>query len=76
MILPKPVRDHLRLSPGAILQLEESAEGILLRPVKRRASLIEENGFLVHCGEAPPGFDWSRAVDDDREERAKDILHP
>ena len=73
VVLPKPVRDHLRLSPGSNLELEERSEGIMLRPVKRRVSLVEKDGLLVHCGEAPRGFDWSRLVDDYREERVKDL---
>jgi AbrB family looped-hinge helix DNA binding protein len=72
VVLPKPVRDHLRLIPGSNLELEERAEGIVLRPVKRRASLVEKDGLLVHRGEAPPGLDWSRLVEDCREERVKD----
>jgi AbrB family looped-hinge helix DNA binding protein len=73
VVLPKPVRDHLRLGPGSSLELEERAEGILLRPVKRRASLVEKDGLLVHRGEAPPGFDWNRMIEDCREERFKDL---
>jgi AbrB family looped-hinge helix DNA binding protein len=72
VVLPKPVRDHLRLIPGSNLELEERAEGIVLRPVKRRASLVEKDGLLVHRGEAPPGLDSSRLVEDCREERVKD----
>jgi len=28
VVLPKPVRDHLRLRPGSNFELEERAEGI------------------------------------------------
>ena len=73
VVLPKPIRDHLRLSAGANLELEERAEGIMLRPVKRRLSLVEKDGLLVHRGEAPRGFDWNRLVEDYREERVRDL---
>jgi AbrB family looped-hinge helix DNA binding protein len=72
IILPKPVRDRLQLRPGANLELQESPEGILLRPVGQAASMVQKNGIWVHLGRAPRGFDWSRAVDDAREERIKD----
>jgi len=73
VVLPKPVRDNMRLVPGSSLALEERADGILLRPIKRRASLVEKDGLLVHRGEAPLGLDWSRLVEDCREERGKDL---
>jgi AbrB family looped-hinge helix DNA binding protein len=73
VVLPKPVRDHMRLSPGSDLELEERADGILLRPVKRRASLVERDGLLVHRGEAPLGLDWNRLIENYREDRAKDL---
>ena len=72
IILPKPVRDRLQLRPGANLELQESPEGILLRPVGQAASMLQKNGIWVHLGRASRGFDWSRAVDDAREERIKD----
>ena len=67
VVLPKPVRDHMRLVPGSSLELEERADGSLLRPVKRCASLVENDGLLVHRGEAPLGLDWTRLVEDCRE---------
>ncbi len=73
VVLPKVVRDRLRLRAGSGLTLEERAEGILLRPIGRRASLIEKGGLLIHRGEAPKGFDWERMVADQRDERIQDI---
>ncbi len=73
IVLPKRVLDHFRLRPGSSLKLEAGPEGLLLRPVERRASLVEREGILIHVGEVPPGFDWTRAVEEHREERIKDI---
>jgi hypothetical protein len=41
-------------------------------------SLIEQNGILVHSGQPPKNFDWQRIIEDDREERTRDIVssHP
>ncbi|PYY02429.1 MAG: AbrB/MazE/SpoVT family DNA-binding domain-containing protein, partial [Acidobacteria bacterium] len=33
IVLPKPVRDRLGLKAGASLEICESADGLLLRPV-------------------------------------------
>ena len=73
IVLPKPVRDRFRLHAGSDLQLELSAEGILLRPLERRASLIQKEGLLLHCGEALNRFAWDRLVEDHREERIQEL---
>ena len=73
IVLPKQIRDRLRIHSGGTLSLEESAEGILLRPLRRRASLILKRGLLLHTGEAAKGYDWSRIVEDHREEHIQDV---
>jgi AbrB family looped-hinge helix DNA binding protein len=73
IVLPKIVRDRLRLHAGSDLMLEESPEGILLRPVEQRASLVEKQGLLVHRGEGPAAFDWNRMIEEAREDRIKDV---
>ncbi len=36
-------------------------------------TLIQENGLLVHLGKAPQSFDWDHMVDEQREERIREI---
>lgn len=72
LVLPKPVRDRFRLRAGANLELEEHPEGLILRPVARRASMAQEKGIWVHLGKIPEGLDWDELVDAVREERLKD----
>jgi AbrB family looped-hinge helix DNA binding protein len=71
VVLPKPVRDRLGLRAGSELEIEETPEGVILRPVDRRPSLIKKGSFWVHTGQLPAGYDVIRAIDDDREERAR-----
>jgi AbrB family looped-hinge helix DNA binding protein len=73
IVLPKPVRERFRLRAGANLELEERPEGVVLRPVGQRPSMIKRNGVWVHLGRAPQGYDWSRILDDARDERIKDV---
>lgn len=73
IVLPKKTRERLRLRAGSQLMLEERPEGVLLRPVERQPSLVDRGGILVHMGQAPDDFDWTRVVDDHREERLKDL---
>ncbi len=71
VILPKPVRDRLGLTAGNDLEIQETPEGIVLRPAGRRPSLIRKGSFLVHTGEIPQGYDILKAIDEDREERMR-----
>ena len=73
IVFAKQIRERLRIQSGSALSLEESAQGILLRPIRRRASPILQRGLLPHRGEAVKGYDWSRIVEDQREERVQDV---
>src|ERR1700730_12671972 len=72
VVLPKRVRDRFRLRAGANLELEEHPEGLILRPVARRASMAQEKGIWVHLGKIPEGLDWDELGDAVREERMRD----
>jgi AbrB family looped-hinge helix DNA binding protein len=48
IILPKPVRDELNLSAGDTLELETSAEGITLHPIRPAPPLQKERGVWVY----------------------------
>jgi AbrB family looped-hinge helix DNA binding protein len=73
LVIPKPLRDRMRLEPGADLEVEETAEGLLLRRISQKPSLIEQNGLLIHIGKPPKSFDWERIIEDEREERTRDV---
>lgn len=73
VVLPKPVRDRLGLKAGTDLELHETSEGVMLKPVQHRPSIINRNGLLVHRGKLPKGFDWNRLIDDDREDRMRKL---
>ena len=71
VILPKPVRDRLGLHEGSDLDIEETPDGVLLKPTEQRPSMVKKQGLWVHTGKVPPGFDIVRAIRDDREERIR-----
>jgi AbrB family looped-hinge helix DNA binding protein len=73
VVLPKPVRDRFGLKAGTDLEIEETPEGVVLKPVQRRASLVVRDGLLIHRGKLPKGFDWNRLLEDDREERMRKL---
>jgi AbrB family looped-hinge helix DNA binding protein len=71
VILPKPVRDRLGLHAGSDLEIQETMDGVVLRPAGRRPSMVKKGRFWVHTGELPPGYDILKAIDQDRQERMR-----
>ncbi len=53
IVLPKPLRDELRLSAGDALELESSGEEITLRPLRGSAGLHKKHGVWVLSAEQP-----------------------
>jgi AbrB family looped-hinge helix DNA binding protein len=47
IVLPKPLRDELQLTPGDALELQCSAEEITLRPLRGNAPLRKKRGVWV-----------------------------
>jgi AbrB family looped-hinge helix DNA binding protein len=48
IVIPKVLRDELKLSPGDSLKLEAEGEKITLRPVRGAAPLRKERGIWVY----------------------------
>ena len=71
VVLPKPVRTRLGLRAGSDLELQETAEGILLKPTEHEPSMVQVDGVWVYTGKVPPGWDSVQAIKDDREERIR-----
>ena len=74
VVLPKPLRQRLGLRSGSTLEATEAAEGLLLRPIAHRPSLVERDGLLVHTGRPIRPFDWQELREDVEQERLRDIL--
>jgi AbrB family looped-hinge helix DNA binding protein len=53
VVLPKPVRDELQLSPGDRLELESSEQQIVLRPVRGTGTLRKKCGVWVFSSGEP-----------------------
>ena len=71
IVLPKPVRDQLRLLPGDALLLDSSREKITLRPVRKNAPLRKKRGVWVYsAGEPLPAFVVQDTEEQIRRERA------
>ena len=72
VVLPQHIRRQFNLSPGDKLDLEVTPDGIFLRSRSRRVHLSDENGLLVHEGEA--AGDLVQAVELARAGRDADVM--
>lgn len=51
IVLPKPLRDRLRLTPGTKVDVSEYGSGLHVTPIGRTARLEERDGRLVAVAE-------------------------
>jgi AbrB family looped-hinge helix DNA binding protein len=74
IVVPKPLRERLGFKPDTELVAIEQPEGVLLKRVEQRPSMVKVDGLWVHLGRAEPGANWERILEDVREERIESVL--
>jgi AbrB family looped-hinge helix DNA binding protein len=51
LVVPKPLRDALGLTPGSSVDISGYGAGLLLVPSGRTARLVDKDGVLVATGD-------------------------
>lgn len=74
IVVPKPLRERLGFKPDTELEAIEQPEGVLLKRVGQRPSMVKVDGLWVHQGTAEPGANWERILEDVRAERIESVL--
>ena len=74
IVVPKPLRKRLGFKPDGEVQAIEQPEGVLLKRVEQRPSMVRVDGLWVHLGIAQQGANWERILEDVREERIESVL--
>ena len=70
VLIPKNLRDELRLEPGDTLELESEGEKVTLRPVRATTPLRKERGVWVfRSGNKISAADTDKAIRAIREQR-------
>lgn len=70
VVLPKPVREKLRLAPGDELELKTTDDQITLRPLRGTAQLRKKCGVWVfHSGEPLSASAVEETIEQIRRER-------
>jgi AbrB family looped-hinge helix DNA binding protein len=72
VLIPKTLRQSLRLGPGDSLHLESVGEQITLRPVRPKALIKKEKGVWVYQGE-PTSASIPDLLDRQREQRLREL---
>jgi AbrB family looped-hinge helix DNA binding protein len=70
LVIPKRVREDLGLRPGAVLEVEERDDQIVLSVRREKPDLVREGRVLVYDGEAVG--DLERAVEAQRLARSEE----
>ena len=71
VVLPKAVRDEYALSPGTVLEVEETPDAIVLRPAHDQPTVRQKDGLLVVA--APMAADLTDIVRQSRDQRLDDL---
>ena len=74
IVVPKPLRERLGFKPDTELVAIEQPDGVLLKRIEQRPSMVKVDGLWVHQGSAEPGADWERILEDVREQRIESVL--
>jgi AbrB family looped-hinge helix DNA binding protein len=74
IVVPKPLRERLGFRPDSELEAIEHPDGVLLKRVEQRPSMVKVDGLWVHQGTAEPGANWERVLDELRDERIGTVL--
>ena len=74
IVVPKPLRERLGFKPETELEAIEQPEGVLLKRVEQRPSMVKVDGLWVHQGSAEPSANWERILEGVRAERIESVL--
>jgi AbrB family looped-hinge helix DNA binding protein len=70
VVIPKPLREELRLGPGDALEMDSVGEEITLRPVRGTGPLTKEQGVWVfRAGQPLPASATDEMLRQIRQER-------
>jgi AbrB family looped-hinge helix DNA binding protein len=74
VVIPKTLRDELRLAPGDSLALETDGDCMMLRPVRSASALRKEHGIWVfYTGRKLSAAETDRAIESLRQERDREM---
>jgi AbrB family looped-hinge helix DNA binding protein len=76
IVVPKPLRDRFGFRPDTELEAVDQPDGMFIKRVEQRPSMVKLDGLWVHQGSPEPGANWERVVEEVREERTMTKAEP
>lgn len=74
VVIPKTLRDELRLMPGDTLTLESDGDLLMLRPVRSASPLRKKRGIWVFHGDRKiSAAETDQALESVRQERNREL---
>ena len=74
LVVPKPIRERLGFRPNTEMDAIEQTDGVLLKRIEQRPTMVKVDGLWVHQGLAEPKANWEGVLEDVREERVFSTL--
>jgi AbrB family looped-hinge helix DNA binding protein len=72
VVIPKALRDELRLEPGDVLALESEGQRVTLRPVRSSTRIrIERGVWVFRTGKLLPAPVTDKVLDESRRQRGR-----
>jgi AbrB family looped-hinge helix DNA binding protein len=73
LVLPKRVREALRVGPGDSLEVITDGDRVTLTPVRVNAGLHKERGIWVYRSGSPSKISIPDLIDETRRQRSRDL---
>jgi AbrB family looped-hinge helix DNA binding protein len=74
VVLPKSIREGLRVGPGDTLEIESEDDRLIVSPVRIRPGLQKEQGIWVYRSGAPANISIPDLIDRQRDQRTRELL--
>ena len=74
LVLPKSIREALRIAPGDLLEVESEDDRIILSPVRIHPGLQKEQGVWVYRSGTPVSASIPDLIDQQRDQRIRELL--
>jgi AbrB family looped-hinge helix DNA binding protein len=74
LVLPKSIRDALRIGPGDTLEVESDEDRVILSVVRERPGLQKEHGVWVYRSGDPSTASIPDLIDQQRNRRTGEVL--
>ena len=74
VVLPKAMREALRIGPGDNLKIETEDDRLILSPVRDRAGLQKEHGVWVYRSGRPANTSIPELIEQQRSRRVDELI--